>query len=601
MSLPVASDAAQQRLEFQLPTAPASKLTLQVPGNVEIQSGASVLARQVASDNEQTQFELLLLPQPMSLLLSLNNRKQRAQSIVMARAVMFAEITAAYERLHATLALEVANASLDEFRLRIDDALEVYSVEGPELNRWSVEKLSLGQELVIKLQKPTTGRVLLNLRLDRKSTSLGNWTLPQIQPLNVASSTSVIGLVVDDRLRVADIVSEALIPIDTQVLTAALPASLFEQEPGRPKLKAVAAFYATDLEHQLHAQLSLPANRLTVAGDTQVVISDRGLSAQVGFSLSTLNENLFSCDVRMPLGWNVESVKSADGAVLNFEKTQDAEAAQGQRIRVHIPGGLRPEAAQSLWLQADYTPPDWLAAWDTLAVVVPGFSVVNADQQTGRISLAMADDLAVSPEITQGLEVLEGSQSPQRSTSIQPLSLAYSYDSLDWRLSVTVTRKTPRLTALTHSFLHVQTDALAAHYEVTYLVQAARTKQLQFSLPESTPAEVTIRGMDQAIVKETSSLVVDGADCGASSWQSSTWELSVWQSISRRAWPAKSRDWNCPYSAPVAWNIKRASLPWKGIPSWILWLASIRERLTLGNWPMPSIQLAKTCWEFSAM
>ncbi|MCH7478948.1 MAG: hypothetical protein IIA14_12725 [SAR324 cluster bacterium] len=47
MELPVQHSAAQQSLGFQLPSTAATKITMTVPGNIELKSGASVLSRRI--------------------------------------------------------------------------------------------------------------------------------------------------------------------------------------------------------------------------------------------------------------------------------------------------------------------------------------------------------------------------------------------------------------------------------------------------------------------------------------------------------------------------------------------------------------------------
>ena len=47
---------------------------------------------------------------------------------------------------------------------------------------------------------------------------LDNWTAPRLEPLDVAGSVTVFGLVLEDRLRAESIAAEGLIPIDVACL-----------------------------------------------------------------------------------------------------------------------------------------------------------------------------------------------------------------------------------------------------------------------------------------------------------------------------------------------------------------------------------------------
>src|SRR5262249_39403919 len=101
------TNASQQILDFQLPHPAASRLRVTVPGNVEVKHGASVITRQVDDAASVTRLELVPVAGPMKLVMSLNNRQLRQQRIVVVRSVQVAEVTAAYERLHASLQLSI--------------------------------------------------------------------------------------------------------------------------------------------------------------------------------------------------------------------------------------------------------------------------------------------------------------------------------------------------------------------------------------------------------------------------------------------------------------------------------------------------------------
>ena len=78
------TSAAQQSLQFALPTPTATKLHVAVPGNVEVRSGAAVVSRTVDEEANVTRFELLPQRGPLSLVMSLNNKLLLEQRVVMA-------------------------------------------------------------------------------------------------------------------------------------------------------------------------------------------------------------------------------------------------------------------------------------------------------------------------------------------------------------------------------------------------------------------------------------------------------------------------------------------------------------------------------------
>ncbi len=505
--MPVATEAAQQTLRFQVPTAPASRLSLAVPGNVEVKSGAAVLDRTIDAEKNETQFDLLLTTEPMAIVMSLNNRKLREQSTVMARGVLVAEVTEAYERLHATMSMNVLNGAVDEFRFAVADDLDVNAVSCDLLSRWAIESANGKKELVVSLRTPATTRVVVNVRLDRIAPQLAQWRLATFRPVNVAGDSTVVGLLIEDRLRAANIAPQSLIAIDSQVLTSALPQSLLDAEPGAPRVHAIAAFYAPTAQFSLMADLSVPKGRLVVSSNSLLTVAERGMEVTGGLSLIPENEKLFFVDFLVPAGWNVNWVKTSEDKDLNFERYVTDEKT---RIRVLLPGGVAPGVQQSVLFHAEHTPADWLGDWDSQSIDFPAFPVADAQAQTGAVAVQVEDDLVVMPETTQGLLVLNENEKVKFQLGGIPTALAFRYDTNLWRASLNVTRTAPRVIGRALSFFQIQPQAVQVHCELVFLVEQARVRQVAFSLPESTPTEISIRGLAGLTVKETTSSVAAG-------------------------------------------------------------------------------------------
>ncbi len=515
MVLPVAIDAAQQTLQFQLPTAAVGRLSLSVPGNVEVKSGAVVVSREVNADANVTMFEILPSATPMSILMSLNNKKLREQSTVIARGVLVAEITQGYERLHATMSMGVLNGAIDEFRFALADDLDVNSVTCDLLSRWSVDTIDGQRQLVVKLRSPATERLVINARLDRLEPQLDEWTMPRFQPINVAGYSAVVGLLIDDRLKASAIEPTALIAIDSSVLTSALPPTLLASGPDAPQLKAVAAFYAAQAKFALAARFNIQPRYLTVNANSLVTLSDLGITVAGGFSLMPKNEKLFFADFLCPADWSIDWVRTTDQHELKFDRfpATDAEAgipnANATRVRVLIPAGIPVGGQLSVLFQSQHTPADWLSDWKLRSLAIPRFPVIGADTQLGAVAVQLLDHLTVVPETIEGLLVMNSDEKNRFHLAEVDTALAYRYETTNWQAAIKIAHVLPRMTAQVLSFVQLQPESLVAHTELVFTVDQARSQRVTFSLPESTPAEIAIRGLSGVVVKESSSVVIE--------------------------------------------------------------------------------------------
>ncbi len=124
MVLPVATAAAQQSLSWTVPVPPATRVHLAVPGNVEMKTGASVLNRRVDDAAGITHFDLLPSQGAMNLVMSLNNKRLRDETTILARGVLISEITQGYQRLHANLSMNVLHGAADEFRIGVPKTMK---------------------------------------------------------------------------------------------------------------------------------------------------------------------------------------------------------------------------------------------------------------------------------------------------------------------------------------------------------------------------------------------------------------------------------------------------------------------------------------------
>ncbi|MGE3780597.1 MAG: hypothetical protein AB7F89_25635, partial [Pirellulaceae bacterium] len=504
----VETTAAQQALSFQLPTPPATRWQLAVPGNVEVRHGVAVIRRTFDGAAGVTRFELVPQRTPTTIILSLNNRTQMQDRVVLARAVQIDELTQAYERLHATLSLTIAHGAVETFQFAVPSDLSILNVETPLMAKWAMQTADDGtRTLEIQLREPTTDTVVVQVVGERTPPRNGEWTFPNIRTRAVETQVSVTGLVADERLVAESLTPAGLIPIDVNVLQSALPASVVDMDPSRPRLRSVAAYYAPQLDFSLQGRFRPREARLEATSNLLVTLSDERLSLRAGFAILPRVDKLFAVELSLPMDWQVSEVTGPESARLNYHARAASDGTQ--RVRVAIPQGTPVGAYYPFFLTAVRTPPGWLSDWSEMSIEYPRALVAEAGQDRGAIAIQATDDLAVRPQQLSGLTPLDETEKAEFGWGDTPTSLAYRYDAQPYGATLIVQRISPRLTARTFSFLRVEPEGLQAHYELNYHAEQARARRLSFHLPDETPASVAIRGLNVA-VKEYRSELVDG-------------------------------------------------------------------------------------------
>ena len=508
---PLETTAARQVLHFRLPQPPSVHTELTVPGDVEVKSGAAVASRVVDKAAGLTRFELVSPRGDVAVVMTLNSHLARQERAVVAHSVFVAEITQAYERLHATIDMEILHKAVDSFRFVVPEGFEVTEVTSPALARWSVQPDGARKVLEVRLREQTTEAVVLSLTASRTPARLNAWTLPRLEPLDVVGQAAVFGLLVEERLKTESLSAEGLIAIDTADLGRALPGSLLRAEPGAPTLVPVAAYYAPQSQFGLRARFTRPAAKTRVRTDLQLLLGEQGQQLHGTVLAQPEAEKLFSLDFSLPAHWQVTAVTAPGGRPLAFER--DAGPAQTARIRVKLPAGLPPGKQVAVGFQASWTPPGWLDEWKTQKVDFPAVAVPGTEWVAGTIAVETRDDMTAQTEKLDQLTPLDGDCPNFRlgengtvpfglSATQDAHRLAYRCEGPAYQAALRIERTRPRITALTISFVRVAPDALVCHDEIIYQVQNARTRRLSLALPASTPEKLYIHGLDGLRIKE---------------------------------------------------------------------------------------------------
>ena len=504
---PIEVAAPRQILRFQLPHAATGRMRLTVPGDVEVKSGATVLLHEFDESLAATKLELLPTQGVTTLVMSLNNRETQDQQVVVARSVFVTELTETYERVHMTASMQVLQGVAEQFRFAIPAEFEVIDVATPLLSRWEVSGEQDQRVLIVKMREAVGGTAVLNIAAQRTAPELQQWQLARVRPLDVAGSVSIVGVLVENRLQTQSLQPNDLIGIDTDVLTETLPATVFQAEPGAPPIQPVAAYYGPQSEFQIAGSFTKPQGRVRVVSNTVLIVSDSGMEVRGGFALLPIADRIFGCHFSVPVGWRVTEVTYGDGQPLESERYDEADGSG--RIKVTLPQSVPPGEGYSIYFHANHTPVGWLDAWQTQQVAFPQFAVREATSDRGAIAVQAKDDLVVRTQSTTGLVPLDANRKAEFELEQVPTSVALQFDARPFIAVLDVERTSSRLTAETYSFLTVAPGKLSAHYEVVYDVQESRTRELSFRLPLDTPAEISIRGLDETAVKESNSVEED--------------------------------------------------------------------------------------------
>lgn len=494
----VAVHAAHQTMSLEVPSAPATTVQLLVPGNVELRSGVRVVARHYDAATDVTHFDLLADPGQWNFVLSLNNRILQRERLVVATNAVVDTITRGREYVSITSTFTVLHGAVERLEWRIPKNLEVHHVDSEWLSRWEIAADSDEQlvRLVAHLRAPTSDVVKVTILGERATTMDSSWTFPSVDVIDVAGSVTVVGLLAETPLELAELQTEKLTPIDAELASQlASSTALATTNPVRP----VAAFYAPGPNYRITGQVRLPQPRVDVLSSFTLHV-DRSHTKVAGvITLVPKHDRLFQFGLIAPAAWNIMSVTDAAKQPLPFQ-TFPLDSGD-KRIVVRTTRPVSPNESYPVMFTAVAQLPGWTEEWEQRQLVFPTFRVENAASDRGALVVLAAGDLDVRPTSLDNLSPLDADERQQFGV-LPEAPLAFRFDSSPFGLILTIERLRPRLVARTYSFLRVSNGQMAAHYEVIYTVRESTDRHLAIALPKSTPSEVSIRGLAETAVRE---------------------------------------------------------------------------------------------------
>ncbi|RMF43824.1 MAG: hypothetical protein D6753_04160, partial [Planctomycetota bacterium] len=487
-------DAARQTLQFQLPRPPACQLEVVVPGDVEVTQGADVVERVVDTRSNTTRFQWILRTGPMSVTMSLNNKRLQDSSITLARSVLVSELRRGGERLHATTSLHIVHGAVNEFRAGLDENVEVHQVDADRPHQWQVVRGESGPVLVVRFPTPVTDLVVLRCVLDVHRGADSQWQFPRFAPMDTIGASAVAGVLLEQGLRLSGIDGELVMPIDGRILVDALPQTLQSaQTVGADPLVPVAAFVVpASSRYTIAAHLDAPPAELHVASTAMFTVSEQQIQQTAVMAITPLHQRVYHVDLQFPVGWDIETVRDAQGEPLQFDTRNEDD-----RVRAHVTLARAVQSGETstIHLTARIVPDDWIGDWQSQTVEIRPVEVVGATDHIGAIEILPAGDLEARVVQSEELIVLSSAEKQEAGLSTDDAGAAFQFWEPSWSATLEVQKFAPRKVARTLNFVDLQPDSMRAHAELIFLIERAATSELVFSLPESTPTEISITAL----------------------------------------------------------------------------------------------------------
>ncbi len=540
----VAESSAQQALSLVLPSSLTSQWSMQVPGNVEILSGASVLDRVVEEASNQTQFKIVPAPAPeqpsaaaLNLAMTLNNKLAKDQSLVDVRSQQLVHRTTSVENVAVIFELRVLQGGESKFEVEIPDGFEIQTVLSPWMSKWGIQApdptdTQSAKRLVIDFREPVVEQasVVVSATKTHANPIVENgaanpaiaanpanpatpsraiaWRVPRWNVLGVSRHDALVAIGLGEDLKWKEIQSDKLIAIAPDRFQD------FAQRVGwqvTDPVRIVFAGYSPAANFSLQASLEVVKKLPKIDAMWQMVVADREVQLSGRLTVTATQESLDRVLVKIPSLWRLQQVFDGAGRVILWEKQTESSEGKDSTFVIKLPGLLRPGQAILLRPEWAATPEGWLANWNSTQLSFPKAELQGLEVTRTVLSVNPVGDLTVEQATVAGLDPLMLSERQALEVASQTQdSLAFVAQQTDWSLSVTATKKKASLIAEAFTYANASPSGLKIQHEIAVTPEQASVEELLVVLPERTPAEIAIRATGGPGVKSYSQSTVDG-------------------------------------------------------------------------------------------
>ena len=444
MTLPVESDAVRQTVRFHWPATTRTQLQAEVPGNVELVSGAAVLQRSYNAESDTTGFELAVGGAEVELIFTLNNRQKSQERLWDARTWTNAVVTPTLDRLEVVLEPQVLQGQLDSARWEFPENVEISDVAGEGVRQWRVDSSGPSQWLEIDFHADLAEQPirLVAFRQRLATREPFEWSAPRWLADGAYRQPGLLVVQVTPDVVVPEVKLTGYQPVPRSLLRGLeqqrRPDNIDQSSAdfgrglvvGQELATPVGAWYAADRTAELELACQRAPDRFDVIASHFVALGPESVDGRSVFQLENVGDLRFQVQLKVPAGFKIRQISDSQG-VLTYRvgtsedgETVDVDLRQGiggvdqqSNATSMMPGtgsisaddhgtGTAVTSKMDLIVEGWYQPEDWLSAWKTRPWIVKPVEVQDAVPKRSVIALRVDPTFTVSKVETTDMTAL---------------------------------------------------------------------------------------------------------------------------------------------------------------------------------------------------
>ncbi|MBU6398727.1 MAG: hypothetical protein KGS61_00280 [Verrucomicrobia bacterium] len=459
-------DVTRRRLEFGIPPALSSRLTLILDEPEAAVEFPSAVAYQLVNLRQQTRVQAVIGAGDR-VELQWAPRGQRAIEIaatVFCHNASLVTFGGGVVRTRAQLDYQVTQGEAREVRVRLPAGERLLRVSGEGIRTWRVTDDPAAPVLTVELLKAMPANYRLTLETEHTLDKLPlAWALATPHPLDLQRETGLIGLNTSDELGLTIDATRGLQKID---------AAEFQAATGETNALATAyRFLKPDFALSARVAALQPQLEATVGNRVRIGVEQLELTAQIHYVIK--RAGVFGVRLTLPEGFQVEAVTGRD-----IVQWADKSEPAGRVLEVTFK--QRTLGAYALQVQLVKSEPAL-----PKSVAIAGVQPLDAAKLTGFVVVSAEAGVQIRPLSSDGLTEVPVTTVPDGGTGLayQFIANAPLTSRPAWRLAVATDAVEPWIRAEVVNWLTLGDTLVRGRALVRYEIQNAPLKEFGLRIP----------------------------------------------------------------------------------------------------------------------
>jgi len=463
-------------IDFQLPSAPLTRIAMTIPGRDLDVKIKPMLSKKSTLVGENTEFSAFLSPEGKCNVswLAKSVEAKAVKSLVFAKLFSEVHIKESVYQFSTRIDFSVMQAKTDHFRIKIPSDLSLVRVDGKNIRDWEMGAEGI---LSVNLYEKIDGPYYLSIMTERyRDLNEKTFDFPQFEIVDAKREDGVIVIKTDPSLRVQVEKQERVTQIDPKEISGKTTQD-----------NLVSAFKYFRRPFLVRLNISKIKPEITARQKALISFSETIIDYYSLVHFVVKDAGVFEFKFLVPDDFRVAEVGTGD-SVDSFSISRENEQ---NTLKVVLKNRAYGSYSLPIHLEADKEDKN-------LSLSLPKLVCLDVDKEDGIIAISLRKNLKLATEDVKSLRPisLEELQSLgiQKHDKNNVLAAGYRYSTPDYFCTLAIEKRKTKIIASVERSIDLQETVIKLNDVIRYNILYAPVNRFRVELPSSAGKDAVITG-----------------------------------------------------------------------------------------------------------